>query len=288
MTVWRRVSEWWFGPLPRARIAWLRTFLYLFIFVDVLVTTSWVARHGQIPGELYDPLFFGRVLPLPSPGPVATPVVEVLLLACAAVGASGRFTRLAGTAVALLYAQWMFFAMSYGKVDHDRVGFLVALAVLPTAGAAHWNDDSEDESAGWAIRAIQVAVVLTYFFAAFAKFRFGGLDWATGATLMRSVIRRGTVLGDPLQEVPWLLTATQWFIVVFELSSPLLLVKGWIGRVMVIIALVFHAVTYATIKIIFFPHVMCLLSFLPLERLSTKYGRGTSRRVPATARGALR
>ena len=281
VTAMHRIVAWWFAPLPRARIAWLRTILYLFIFVDVFITTAWVGRHGQIPGDLYDPLQIGRLLPLPTPRPGTVAVVQFSLLLFAAIAATGRLPRVAGTAVALLYAQWMFFAFSYGKVDHDRVAFLVALAVLPAAGPARWSDRDADDGAGWAIRAIQVAVVLTYFLAAFAKLRFGGVDWATGATLMRAVIRRGTSLGDPLESVPLLLTATQWFIIAFELASPLLLTSGRIGRAMLAVCLAFHAVTFATIAIIFLPHVVCLLSFVPLEGLSaTRRGFWTTSGAP--------
>lgn len=271
-----RVIEWWFEPVARGRVAALRTILYLFVFVDVLLTTAWVARHSSVPGDLYEPLLVGRLLPLPVPGPVVVPVVEILLLIAAAIAATGRRPRIAGIAVALLYFQWMVFAFSYGKVDHDRVAFLVALAVLPTVGAARWGDKTEDEGAGWAVHAIEVAVVLTYFLAAFAKFRYGGIDWATGATLMRSVIRRGTEIGDLLVHAPWLLTATQWFIIFFELASPLLLVRGRIGRIMLGVCMIFHAVTFATISIIFLPHAVCLLAFMPLERLGLpRFFRGT-------------
>ena len=271
MKAWAtRSVDWWFEPVARGRIAALRTALYLFIFVDVLVTTAWVARHATVPGELYEPLMVGRLLPLPVPGPVFVAVIEIALLVTAAIGATGKWPRAAGIAVAVLYFEWMVIAFSYGKVDHDRVGFLVALAVLPTVGAAGWGDSRKDAASGWAVRAIQVAVVLTYFLAAFAKFRFGGFDWATGATLMRSVIRRGTDIGGLLINVPWLLVATQWFIIVFELLSPLLLVPGRIGRFMLVVCLLFHAVTYVAISIIFLPHVVCLLAFMPLERLRVR------------------
>ena len=80
------------------------------------------------PGELYQPLLIGRLLPFPTPGPALVYGVFAGLLAAAAVAATGRLPRLAGTAVALLYLQWMLIAMSYGKVDHDRFGLLVALA----------------------------------------------------------------------------------------------------------------------------------------------------------------
>lgn len=272
----QRAVGWWFKPVSRGRIAALRTVLYLFIFVDVLLTTAWVRVHGLVPGELYEPLLIGRLLPLPVPNPVLVPVVAIMLFIAAGIGATGRWPRATGTAVALLYFQWMVIAFSYGKVDHDRIAFLVALAVLPTAGTARWGDRTRDEACGWTVRAIQVTVVLTYFLAAFAKFRFGGFDWATGATLMRSVIRRGTGFGDLFVDLPWILTATQWFIIVLELASPLLLVPGRVGRAMLTICLSFHAITFATISIVFLPHIVCLLAFLPLEKLAPSRSFGTT------------
>ena len=273
-----RLTGWWLEPMPRARIAFLRSFIYAFIFVDVLLTTAWVARHAHVPGDLYQPLFLGRILPLPVPGPLLVPTVKWALLACAGVAAVGRLPRAMGWVVFALYAEWMFIAMSYGKVDHDRFAFLVALAVLPTVGRAHWGERTRDEAAGWAIRAIQVAVVLTYFLSVFAKLRFGGLEWLNGATLVRAVIRRGTFISDPLLDYPWVLQAAQYGIVLFELLSPLLLVGGRIGRRFLWVAVVFHLVTFATISIIFLPHVVCLLAFAPLERLRLPRG---SRKQPS-------
>ena len=286
------MTAWWFDPLPRARIAWLRAALYLFVPVDVLVTTAWVARHADVPGELYQPLYVGRLLPLPVPGSTFVQALQVALVVAALMAATGRLPRVLGTAVAVLYFEWMVVAMSYGKVDHDRFAFLVALVVLPTVGTARRHDPEADDAAGWALRCIQVAVVLTYFLAAFAKFRFGGLDWANGATLTRAVLRRGTFLGRPLLDAPWLLQATQWGIIVVELASPLLLLRGRVGRGLVVFYLVFHLVTFATITIIFLPHVMCLLAFLPLERLKLSRlaaylpSRGGVRPVGAAASGA--
>jgi hypothetical protein len=264
------VTAFWFAPVARARVAWLRTVVYLFIPVDVLLTTSWVADHADVPGALYEPLFVGRILPLPTPGSWIR-VLEVVLIVASVVAASGRLPRVLGTAVALLYFEWMVVAMSYGKVDHDRFAFLVALAVLPTVGAARWGDRSEDAQSGWAVRCIQVAVMLTYFLATFAKFRLGGLDWATGATLSRALLRRGTSLGDPLLDLPWLLVLTQWGIIAFELCSPVMLLRNRVGHAYVMLAVAFHLVTFATLTIIFLPHIVALLSFAPFERLA---GRG--------------
>ncbi len=261
------MTGWWFEPVARGRIAWLRTLLYLFVPVDVLLTTSWVSDHADVPGALYQPLYVGRLLHLPVPTASLVQTLQVALVATALVAATGRLPRLLGAAVFVMYFEWMVVAMSYGKVDHDRFAYLVALAVLPTVGRGRHRDVEPADDAGWTVRCIQVAVVATYFLAAFAKFRFGGWDWGNGATLTRAVLRRGTFLGTPLLNAPWLLQLTQWGIIGFELASPLLLLRGRLGRAMVALCVLFHLVTYATITIIFLPHVMCLLAFLPLERI---------------------
>lgn len=277
--------SWWFAPLPRGRIAWLRTLLYLFIFVDVFWLTPWVADNGMVPPSQYHPLMIGRIVPLPTPTPVVVAVVQYSLLVCAAVAASGRFVRLAGTLVFALYLEWMVIAFSYGKVDHDRFAFLVALAVLPTLGRVSWRDRTPDEKAAWAIRCIQLAVVATYFLSTFAKLRFGGIDWVNGATLLRAVLRRGTDIAEPLASVPWALRVGQYLLVIFELSTPLLLARGRIRHFYLVAAISFHAITWATIRIVFWPHVMCLLAFLPLERLGSHtariFSRVTSRSSPS-------
>ena len=281
-----RFGAWWFGPLPRGRIAALRTFVYGFIFLDLFVLRPWVVLHGEVPPSLYQPLFIARFLPEPTPTPLVVSVVQVALLVGAAVALTGRLTRLSGALVFLLYLQWMLFAFSYGKVDHDRVAFLVALAVLPTAGPARWGDTSADQSAGWAIRSIQIAVVLTYFASVFAKVRFGGLNWVTGSTFLRAIIKRGNFLVEPLANHPAILMLGQVALVVFELLSPLLLAPGRIGRIMLGIAVIFHLVTYSSIGIMFWPNMVCLLSFVPLERLNPREWRAV-RRTRLQARGAV-
>lgn len=261
-------GSWWFSPMPRSRVAWFRTIVYLFVLLDIFVLRPWVADNGFVSESLYHPLMIGRILPLPTPTPLMVALVKYALVACALIAATGRLPRLAGIAVFLLYTEWMLIAFSYGKVDHDRFAFLVALAVLPTLGKAGWKDSTSDEASGWAIRAVQAAVVATYFLAAIAKIRYGGIDWAQGATLTRAILRRGTFLADPLASQPEILRVGQYLIMVFELASPLMLMRNAMGRLYVAAAFVFHLITYASITILFWPHVICLLSFLPLESLS--------------------
>ncbi|MBA2553837.1 MAG: MFS transporter permease [Geodermatophilaceae bacterium] len=264
-----RVSEWWTAPQPIARVAAFRVLAYLFIPIDVLLTTAWVQWHGDVSTKLYQPLIVGNLLHLPLPTHTVVVSVQWSLIIAAVLAATGRAPRLLGAIVFVLYFEWMIIAMSYGKVDHDRFAYLVALAVLPTVGVARWRDRGRSEAAGWALRCIQVAVMLTYFFAAWSKVRFGGWDWVTGATLTRAVIRRGTGLAEWTLDVPNLLTTAQWLMLGLELLSPLiLLARSDRARIAIVTFLVgFHVMTYAGVTIIFLPHVVAILSMLPWERL---------------------
>jgi hypothetical protein len=280
------LTGWLFRPAPLGRIVALRTIAYLFVPVDVLLTTPWVGQHAEVPGELYRPLLIGRLLHLPTPGGW----VELLrwgLVVAALVAATGRLPRFLGAVVAACYLEWMVVAFSYGKVDHDRVGFLVLLAVLPTVGHARYRDRTPSEAAGWVVSMTTLAVVATYFLSAFAKLRFGGLDWVDGATLTRAVVRRGTALSTPLLDHAWVLHAFQYVLVAVELLvSPLLLVR-WrderIGWLLVAGFYGFHVMTFATITIVFLPHCVALLALLPLERFAVRRVQPTTTREAANA-----
>jgi hypothetical protein len=275
-------DRWWFRPVPLARIAVFRVIAYLFIPVDVFLTTAWVRAHADVPTEWYQPLLIGRLLHLPTPTRTLVLVVMWALVIAALAAATGRAPRLLGIAVFLLYGEWMVIAMSYGKVDHDRIAFLVALAVLPTIGRARFRDRRPSEAAGWAMAAVFVTVMLTYFLAAWAKVRFGGWDWPTGATLTRAVLRRGTPLSDWTLDVPFLLPAAQWVMLALEFAAPLmLLVRSDRARVALVLFLIgFHLMVYAGVTIIFLPHCIAILSILPLERLTDRFRRTAPAPVP--------
>lgn len=281
----RVITGWLFPALPLGRVAAFRTVVYLFVPVDVLLTSSWVARHKDTPQSLYLPLTIGRLLHHPAPTHALVVSVMAALLACSVAAATGRCPRALGTAVFLLYAEWMLIAMSYGKVDHDRFAFLVALAALPTVGRARRGDLTPSAAAGWALRVTQIAVVATYFLASWAKLRFGGPEWLTGATLARAVLRRGTVLSDWTLHVRPLLVACQFAIVGFELSSPaILFVRSDRSRYAMVAALyAFHLMTFAAVTIVFLPHCVAMLAFLPLERIRRRTFAGM-----AVARSGLR
>jgi hypothetical protein len=280
-------------PVPRGRIAAFRTVIYLFVAADLVWFTPWVRSHSAIPGVFYRPLLVGRLLHLPTPTPLLVNGIFWILIPIALLAATGRAPRLLGWTVFALYFEWMIIAMSYGKVDHDRFGLLVALAVLPTAGHARHGDAVTTERGGWALRMVQLAVIATYFLSSWAKLRFGGIGWVTSATLERAIIRRGTPVTDLLTSRHWILVAAQCGILVFELSSPIIFlvpqrVRYWITAYFY----AFHAMVMATITISFAPHQAAMASFLPLEKVRpitwarALIGRLVSARRPATGPAA--
>jgi Vitamin K-dependent gamma-carboxylase len=263
-----RLVAWLTEPVPRGRVAAFRTLIYLFVAADLVIFTPWVRNHASTPGDLYQPLLVGRLLPLPVPTPLLVHAIFWILLAASLAASTGRAPRLLGWTVFALYFEWMIIAMSYGKVDHDRFGLLVALAALPTAGRARHGDQTRTEAGGWAMRVTQIAVVCTYFLAAWAKLRFGGLDWVTSSVLARAIVRRGTDFADLIAGVPYLLILAQVGIIAFELASPAIFVlrprwRNWA----VAFFYSFHAITFATITISFAPHLAALTSFLALEKM---------------------
>ncbi len=264
-----RLSSWLFAPVPLARVAVLRTLVYAFVVVDLLLITPWARDKASVSTGLYEPLAVARLLPVfPEPTPLVVRVSFWALLVLAPLAATGRAPRLLGGTVFLLYFEWMLVAMSYGKVDHDRFGFIIALAVLPSVGVAPHGDPRRSAAAGWAMRVVQLAAIATYFLAAWAKLRFGGIEWLWGTTLTWAVLRRGTELGRLLLRVPWLLTASQFMIVGFELSSPIVFFvnEKW-QRWIVAYFYSFHVATILAIRISFAPHLVTMTSFLPLERI---------------------
>ena len=108
----------------------------------------------------------------------------------------------------------------------------------------------------------------TYFLAAVTKLRFAGWAWANGSIFAWAMTRRGTSIGRALIDPPWILRAGQWGVLILELLSPVLLVLRGTWRYLLVAAFAaFHLVTFAMLTIHFLPLVVCLLAFLPLERL---------------------
>ena len=264
--------NWFFPPVAIARIAWLRTILYLFVILDMHAFARDTRQKGQEPG-LYQPLFLARLLDLPRPSVPLTNTLYVVLIVACLVGATNRLPRVAGWIVAPAFTWWVLIGMSDGKVDHDHLALVVALWVLPTVGAARYGDRRESEAAGWAVKCIQIAVVATYALSAMAKIRSGGwaFTWPGGAVLTWAIVRRPHAVGEWLLNYPWLLHVMQWVGFIGEMLSPIVL---WLkGRWLLFAAMFFlgfHLANTVILGIHFLPTVVCWLAFAPLERLGRR------------------
>ncbi len=276
------VVRWWYAPVPRARVAWLRLLAYVFLIFDMLLLTSSSLAHARLPHDLYRPVLLARVLHIPAPNLGVMWALLVVVLGSGLACASGRLPKTAGFLLGYLcaagYLWWVMISMSYGKVDHDHLALVVALFVLPSIGPARFTDQTPCEAAGWAVRCIQLAVVSAYFLSFWAKMRFGGPNWPNGATLVWALNRRGTPPARHLLDYPWTLHLSQWVTVVMEATSPLLLfLRGRPLYALVAFWAGFHAITYAMMTIHFLPHAIFLAAFLPLERLGARAQMGRER-----------
>jgi hypothetical protein len=270
-----------FESVPQARVAVLRVAIYLFVIADLFWVVNDVFAHADGPASLYRPVRMREWLDLPVPFHGYVHALRWVIIIGCLLCASGRLPRrlgvLVGLVVAAAFTDWVSIGMSYSKIDHDHFALIVALWVLPSVGVARFRDRSRTEAAGWALLCIQVGCVAVYFLSSLAKIRYGGWNWPTGSTFAWAMTRRGTGLGRMLLDPPWILTVSQFAIMTIELLSPLLLVfRGRPRYLFVVLLWGFHLSTYLTLKIHFLPLVVCLLAFLPLERLTAPRHWGRS------------
>ena len=294
MSVLGRCARWFAPVLPDARIAVFRTVVYLFVLLDIHLFVADPIPLSRQP-QLYQPLLVERLFALPPPSPAITTTLYAVLLAGSVVAAANRLPRLAGWVVAAAFTWWTAIGMSYGKVDHDHLAFVVALWLLPTAGTVRdrWRSRDASAHAGWVLKCVQVAVVSTYFLSALTKIRSGGwslTSWPDSFILTWAIVRRPHGLGQFLLPFPGLLRVMQWFAFLAELTS---LVVLWLrGRALLLAAgfwLGFHLFTVAVLYIHFAPTLVCWLAFAPLERLpgwwrSRRRGAGRQRATAAAGR----
>ena len=264
----------WFMPaVPLARVAVFRVFIYVFIIIDVLTISGDVIAHGWTP-EFYQPLWLARFLHIPAVSVLGAQILLALIIVFSLLAAAGIFQRISGWAVAITFGAWMFYTQGYGYVAHDHMALVIAAFVLPTIGTARFRDvGTASARAGWALRVVQIAVVLTYFYSVLMKWIASGniMHWANGAVIIWALMRRGAEWSKPFLEMPGLLIAAQWATLVFEFLSPVaLFLKGkWLYGVVAFFCL-FHLMTYIALGIHFLPTVICWAAFLPLEKLVPK------------------
>lgn len=281
-----KVANWFTPTIALARIAWLRTILYLFVILDMHAFVRDTRLKGEHPG-LYQPLFLARLFDLPKPSVANTTTLYVVLIVFCLIGASNRLPRLAGWVVAPAFTWWVLIGMSDGKVDHDHLALVIALWVLPTVApnknrqGSVYADQTTSEAAGWAVRCVQISVIATYFLSAVAKLRSAGwaLTWPGSAILTWAIVRRPHPVGEWLLHHPWLLHVMQWVGIIGEFLSPLVLwLKGRWQLLGALFFIGFHVANTAILLIHFLPTVVCWLAFAPMERIVPWFSKRRKRR----------
>ena len=273
----RAVANWFTPRIALARVAWLRTILYLFVILDMHAFVRDTRLKGESPG-LYQPLYLARLFELPKPSVAITTTLYYVLIVACLVAATNKFPRIAGWVVAPAFTWWVLIGMSDGKVDHDHLALVIALWVLPTVAptVAHsrqgspWADQTRSEAAGWAIRCVQICVIATYFLSAIAKLRSAGwaLTWPGSAVLTWAIVRRPHPVGEWLLHHPWMLHVMQWIGIIGEFLSPVVLwLKGRWQLFGALFFIGFHVANTAILLIHFLPTVVCWLAFAPMERI---------------------
>ncbi|MFI5731191.1 hypothetical protein ACIA49_13800 [Kribbella sp. NPDC051587] len=269
-----RIANWFTPKIALARVAWLRTVLYLFVILDMHAFVRDTRLKGEHPG-LYQPLLLARIFDLPKPSVANTTTLYVVLIVACLVGATNWFPRVAGWIVAPAFTWWVLIGMSDGKVDHDHLALVIALWVLPTVkstvrGRASYGDQTRSEAAGWAVRCVQICVIATYFLSWVAKVRSPGwkFTWPGSAVLTWAIVRRPHPVGEWLLHHPWMLHVMQWVGFIGEFFSPVILwLKGRWQLLGALFFLGFHVANTAILLIHFLPTVVCWLAFAPLERI---------------------
>ncbi|MGO2643022.1 hypothetical protein, partial [Brevibacterium aurantiacum] len=249
-----RVIAWFTPQLPLARVAVFRVIVYIFVIIDVLTISADVIPHGWTP-ELYQPLWLARFLHIPPVSVLGAQILLAAIIVFSLLAAAGILQRISGWAVAITFGLWMFYTQGYGYVAHDHMALVIAVVVLPTVGIARFRDvGATSAKAGWALRVVQISVVLTYFYSVVMKWIASGniTHWANGAVIIWALMRRGAEWSKPFLEMPGLLIAGQWATLVFEFLSPIVLFfKGkWLYGA-VIFFMLFHLMTYIALGIHF-------------------------------------
>lgn len=268
-----RVARWFAAPVPLARVAAFRVLICAFIPLEVLWIRANVIPHSYVP-DLYRPTWLARLLHLPPLSPGVAICLQWALLALAVAGVlsvvTGRWQRTTGWLLAGAFWVWMLNSMGFGYISHDHLALMVAVTVLPTAGAATLRDQRRSEAAGWALRSVQLAVVATYVGSAVLKIlRAGSLwGWPNSGVFVWAIMRRGSVLIRWTLDYPWILLVGQWALFLLELCSPVVLwLRGKWLYALIFGFCAFHFMTFLSLGIHFLPTVVCWAAFLPLEQV---------------------
>jgi len=247
---WRAVLDdalW--GPEAGRRVLFAQTALA--VLIGLRVALGSYRQLAGTPGPLFDPvpiLAWAPSMP-PAWGFVA---LQVLGAAAALLAVLRRWPRAAFAVAWLCYLVLAGLRGSRGKVLHNDLLLLwTSVPFLLAPAALRWSDRRPRRDHGWPLRAATVIAALIYFLAGYHKLRRSGLDWAIGDNV-RYVMLWGPSVGAAkwdamatwIGEQLWASKATGAFILAFELTFPIVLVKRWLQPAYALVAVALHVTTW--------------------------------------------
>lgn len=285
------------GPLVTngdRRLAALRIVICGYVTVWTSVRAPHLLDTIDLDSRRLDPV--GPLAWIDQPVPAALVVAAVIVTPVLGVAATlGWRYRATAPLLALTFLFLTTYRNSWGQIFHTENLASLHLIVLALAPAdRHWalrrREPAPSAADGrWAVEAMAVMTVCTYFVAGVAKLRVGGWAWIDGDVLLHQVSfdnARKDLLGDTsspfasiLAEQPWMTGPAVWGSMVIELGAPLALLGDRIARWWCGAAWLFHVAILALMAILFPYHLLgiALAPLLPVERLADRAARWAGR-----------
>ena len=282
-----RVDDVLFGAESGRRLRFVHAALA--VLIGLRVALGSYRQLATTPDALFDPVPFLGWLPSMPP---AWAIVGLQLLGVGgAVAVLLRRHPRAGFVLAwVCYLLLAGLRGSRGKVLHNDLLLLwTAVLFLLAPVQVAWDDRVRRRSHGWPIRSAMVIAALVYFLAGCHKLRRSGLDWALGDNV-RYVMLWGPSVGAAkwdsmatwIGEHLWASKATGAFILAFELTFPVALVKRGLQPLFALVAVALHVTTYLFLGLDYWAWALTvLILFVDWPALADRLG--TMRGDPVAA-----
>lgn len=237
------------GPETGARLLVVHRALAALIGLRVVLGSY--RQLADTPHALFD------AVPLLAWAPAMPPAWGFIALQVVGGGAAllaviRRWPRVGFAVAWACYLVLAGFRGSRGKVLHNDLLLLwTAVPFLLAPVEVAWSDRERRRDHGWPIRSAMVIAACVYFLAGYHKLRRSGLDWAIGDNV-RFVMLWGPSVGAAkwasmatwIGEHLWASKLTGAFILAFELTFPVVLVRRGLQPLYAVVAVALHVTTY--------------------------------------------
>jgi hypothetical protein len=300
-----------FPAAPPERLAVLRILVGVFAVAYLLINGPGFLSLADADPRRFEPVGVLTIATHPPPDFIVLGAFAVAVVS--GIGfVAGLWFRVIGPLFALLLLALCTYRSSWGQMlwlENLMVLHVAIVGCSRSADARRWSlrrdgstagrtsATSVSEAYGVPVRLAALVTVATYVLAAVAKFRIGGLAWATSDSLRNHVAATAvraelldaasSPIGRWLVQYGWPFPVMAAASVLLELASPIALVGGRLRDAWVVLTWMMH-VSIAALMFVVFPYPLWVVAFAPfydLEHLSTAWDRRRERRHRPVADG---